>query len=42
MPCWAGFTSLPTREDYVREVIGRLKEVNPDYVVPMHCTGEPF
>ena len=36
---------LPPRsykEDYVREVVASLKEIDPDYIVPMHCTGEPF
>jgi 7,8-dihydropterin-6-yl-methyl-4-(beta-D-ribofuranosyl)aminobenzene 5'-phosphate synthase len=37
-----GFHLAPYKEDYVREVIANLKEINPDYVVPMHCTAEPF
>ena len=42
-----GFHLTPYKEDYVREVVASLKELNPDYlnpdyIVPMHCTGEPF
>ena len=37
-----GFHLAPFKEDYVREVVASLKEIGPDYVVPMHCTGEPF
>ena len=37
-----GFHLAPYKEDYVREVIAALKGIGPDYVIPMHCTGEPF
>ncbi len=37
-----GFHLMPTPEDYVRSTIAALKELNPDYVIPMHCTGEAF
>lgn len=37
-----GFHLAPYNEDYIRTVIGELKEIDPDYVVPMHCTGELF
>lgn len=37
-----GFHLAPYPDDYVRNVIASLKEIDPDYVVPMHCTGEPF
>jgi len=37
-----GFHLAPYKEDYVRETIAALKEIGPDYVVPLHCTGEPF
>jgi 7,8-dihydropterin-6-yl-methyl-4-(beta-D-ribofuranosyl)aminobenzene 5'-phosphate synthase len=37
-----GFHLAPYKEDYVRSVIVSLKEIDPDYIVPMHCTGEPF
>jgi 7,8-dihydropterin-6-yl-methyl-4-(beta-D-ribofuranosyl)aminobenzene 5'-phosphate synthase len=37
-----GFHLAPYKEDYVRETVSSLKEINPDYVIPLHCTGEPF
>jgi 7,8-dihydropterin-6-yl-methyl-4-(beta-D-ribofuranosyl)aminobenzene 5'-phosphate synthase len=37
-----GFHLAPYGEDYVRETVRSLKEIDPDYVIPMHCTGEPF
>jgi 7,8-dihydropterin-6-yl-methyl-4-(beta-D-ribofuranosyl)aminobenzene 5'-phosphate synthase len=37
-----GFHLAPFKEDYVRQAIAGLKEVDPEYVIPMHCTGEPF
>jgi len=37
-----GFHLAPFKEDYVQTVIANLKEIDPDYIVPMHCTGEPF
>lgn len=37
-----GFHLAPHKEDYVRETVMALKAIEPDYVIPMHCTGEPF
>ena len=37
-----GFHLAPFNEDYLRQVVASLKAIDPDYVVPMHCTGEPF
>ena len=37
-----GFHLAPYKDDYVRETIASLKEINLDYVIPLHCTGEPF
>ena len=37
-----GFHLAPYKEDYVRETITELKEINLDYVIPLHCSGEPF
>src|SRR6185437_2736284 len=37
-----GFHLAPFPEDYLRHVIATLKEIDPDYIVPMHCSGEPF
>lgn len=37
-----GFHLAPHKEAYVRETVNALKEINPDYIIPMHCTGEAF
>jgi 7,8-dihydropterin-6-yl-methyl-4-(beta-D-ribofuranosyl)aminobenzene 5'-phosphate synthase len=37
-----GFHLAPYQEDYVRKTIASLIETDLDYVVPLHCTGEPF
>ena len=37
-----GFHLAPYKDDYVRETMASLKEINLDYVIPLHCTGEPF
>jgi 7,8-dihydropterin-6-yl-methyl-4-(beta-D-ribofuranosyl)aminobenzene 5'-phosphate synthase len=37
-----GFHLAPYKEDYVRQTLAELKQIDPDYVVPLHCTGEPF
>jgi len=37
-----GLHLAPYKEDYVRETVAALKEINPDCVIPMHCTGEVF
>ena len=37
-----GFHLAPFPSDYVGNVVTSLKEIDPDYVVPMHCTGEAF
>jgi len=38
-----GFHLLPPlNDDYFRQIIAELKQINPDYVMPAHCTGEPF
>jgi 7,8-dihydropterin-6-yl-methyl-4-(beta-D-ribofuranosyl)aminobenzene 5'-phosphate synthase len=37
-----GFHLAPYKEDYVRETITALKNIDVDYVIPLHCTGEPF
>ena len=37
-----GFHLAPYREDYVRETIASLKGIDIDYVIPLHCSGEPF
>jgi 7,8-dihydropterin-6-yl-methyl-4-(beta-D-ribofuranosyl)aminobenzene 5'-phosphate synthase len=37
-----GFHLAPHKEEYVRETVAALKAINPDHVIPMHCTGEAF
>ena len=37
-----GFHLAPYDADYVRETIAALKDIEIDYVIPLHCTGEPF
>jgi 7,8-dihydropterin-6-yl-methyl-4-(beta-D-ribofuranosyl)aminobenzene 5'-phosphate synthase len=37
-----GFHLAPYNEDYVRQTIAALKEMDVDYVVPLHCSGEMF
>jgi 7,8-dihydropterin-6-yl-methyl-4-(beta-D-ribofuranosyl)aminobenzene 5'-phosphate synthase len=37
-----GFHLAPYKEDYVRDTITELKSIDIDYVIPLHCTGEPF
>lgn len=38
-----GFHLLPPlTDDYFRQVIAAFKEINPDYLMPAHCVGEPF
>ena len=34
-----GFHLAPMPEAYVRETVMGLKELNPDVLVPMHCSG---
>jgi 7,8-dihydropterin-6-yl-methyl-4-(beta-D-ribofuranosyl)aminobenzene 5'-phosphate synthase len=37
-----GFHLAPYQEDYVRDTVKALQELDPTYVIPLHCTGEPF
>jgi hypothetical protein len=37
-----GLRLIPYNEDYVREVIAALIAINPDFIIPLHCTGEAF
>jgi 7,8-dihydropterin-6-yl-methyl-4-(beta-D-ribofuranosyl)aminobenzene 5'-phosphate synthase len=37
-----GFHLAPYKENYVRDTVAALKEIDVDYVIPLHCTGEPF
>lgn len=37
-----GFHLAPHKAEYVQETVAALKEINPDVVIPMHCSGEAF
>ncbi len=37
-----GFHLAPHSPEYCRDTVMALKEINPDLVVPAHCTGETF
>ena len=37
-----GFHLAPMPEEYVRGTVAALKEINPDCLIPMHCTGTTF
>jgi 7,8-dihydropterin-6-yl-methyl-4-(beta-D-ribofuranosyl)aminobenzene 5'-phosphate synthase len=37
-----GFHLAPYPDDYVRQTIAALKEMDVDYVIPLHCSGEVF
>jgi 7,8-dihydropterin-6-yl-methyl-4-(beta-D-ribofuranosyl)aminobenzene 5'-phosphate synthase len=37
-----GFHLAPYKEDYVRDTVTAMKEMDIDYIIPLHCTGEPF
>ena len=37
-----GFHLAPYPPEYLAETLSAIKEIDPDYLVPLHCTGEPF
>ena len=37
-----GFHLAPYPPEYLAETISALKEIGPDFLVPLHCSGEPF
>lgn len=37
-----GFHLAPYDEDYVRKTVAALQDMDIDYLIPLHCTGEPF
>ena len=37
-----GFHLAPHPPEYLRETVAAFKELDPDFVIPMHCSGEPF
>ena len=37
-----GFHLAPAAEPYVAQTVDALKALNPDYIIPMHCSGRTF
>jgi len=37
-----GFHLALYKEDYVQQTVAALKDINVDYLIPLHCTGEPL
>jgi 7,8-dihydropterin-6-yl-methyl-4-(beta-D-ribofuranosyl)aminobenzene 5'-phosphate synthase len=37
-----GFHLAPYQDEYVQQTVAALKDIDIDYVIPLHCTGEPF
>lgn len=37
-----GFHLAPHPVDYQRQTAMELKAINPEFLVPMHCSGETF
>jgi len=37
-----GFHLGPAPDDYLRQVVAEIKKLDPDVIVPMHCSGENF
>ena len=37
-----GFHLSPAPEPYIPQTVRALKELDPDYIIPMHCSGAGF
>ena len=37
-----GFHLGPAPADYLKQVVGEVKKLQPDVVIPMHCSGNNF
>ncbi len=37
-----GFHLVPASESYIAQTVQELKAINPDHVMPMHCSGPGF
>jgi 7,8-dihydropterin-6-yl-methyl-4-(beta-D-ribofuranosyl)aminobenzene 5'-phosphate synthase len=37
-----GFHFAPSPKDYVDQVVAEMKKLQPDVVIPMHCSGDNF
>ena len=37
-----GFHLAPSPPEYLAQTLSALKEIDPHYLIPLHCSGEPF
>jgi 7,8-dihydropterin-6-yl-methyl-4-(beta-D-ribofuranosyl)aminobenzene 5'-phosphate synthase len=37
-----GFHLAPHTPEYLKQTVEGLKQFNPDFLIPMHCSGETF
>jgi 7,8-dihydropterin-6-yl-methyl-4-(beta-D-ribofuranosyl)aminobenzene 5'-phosphate synthase len=37
-----GFHLGPAPADYINQVMAEIKALNPDVIIPMHCSGDNF
>ena len=37
-----GFHLGPAPADYLKQVVGELAKLEPDVIIPMHCSGDNF
>ena len=37
-----GFHLGPAPEDYLNQVVAEIKKLEPDVIIPMHCSGDNF
>jgi 7,8-dihydropterin-6-yl-methyl-4-(beta-D-ribofuranosyl)aminobenzene 5'-phosphate synthase len=37
-----GFHLGPAPADYLKQIVGEIKKLEPDVVIPMHCSGLNF
>lgn len=37
-----GFHLGPAAPDYINQVMGEIKKLDPDVIIPMHCSGDNF
>jgi 7,8-dihydropterin-6-yl-methyl-4-(beta-D-ribofuranosyl)aminobenzene 5'-phosphate synthase len=37
-----GFHLAPYTEDYVRRTVAAFKDIDVDFIIPLHCSGEVF
>jgi len=37
-----GFHLAPHPPEYLRQTVAEIKAIDPDWLIPMHCTGEAF